>query len=206
MLNRTYDKVEALSGKYHGYINTRELLTEGVTNRQIAMLVEEEWLERVSHGHYWLAKSPYGKPKDYKAIEICTCNHEAVICAESACYYSGLIDVEPKAVVIATRRTNRGKITVKFPFVRHYFVDSYFDSDQKKVSTDFGDYNIYGIERSVCDCIRLRSRMDEDLFDLIIENYRKRDHQKPERILTCAKLLRVEKQARDMLNISAELT
>lgn len=201
MLAKTYERVEALSARYHGYINTRELLREGITNRQIAMLVDEEWLERVSHGHYWLERAPYEKPADYKAIEICTCNKEAVICAESACYYNGLIDFEPKSVVIATRRTNRGKITVKFPFVRHYFVDSLFELDQRKVTTDFGEYTVYNTERSICDCIRLRSKIDLNLFSLIMENYRKSKDRQTGRLLDYARLMRVEKQARDILGL-----
>ena len=46
----TYYKLEDLYGKYGGYISTRELLGEGFSNRQIAALTEENYLEKVWHG------------------------------------------------------------------------------------------------------------------------------------------------------------
>lgn len=50
----TYDRLEDLYGKYGGYISTGELLGEGFSNRQIAALIEENYLEKVCHGCYWM--------------------------------------------------------------------------------------------------------------------------------------------------------
>ena len=34
---------------------------------------------------------------------------------------------------------------------------------------------VYDIERSVCDCIRFKNTIDDDIFSLVIERYRKQD-------------------------------
>ena len=39
------------------------------------------------------------KPADYKAVEVGLVNPKAVICADSACFYQGLIDIEPETLL-----------------------------------------------------------------------------------------------------------
>lgn len=86
-----YDKVKYIADKYKGYIDTEDLMKEGLTNRQIGLLTAEGKLEKVAHGHYWIISPEFSKPEDYKAVEVARVNRKAVICADSACYYMGLI-------------------------------------------------------------------------------------------------------------------
>ena len=175
VIKDTYIKCYRLSQKYDGYISTSELLREGLTNRQISEFVVNGMLEKVCYGIYWFNCADYDKPGDYKAIEICRCNPRAVICADSACFYQGLIEVEPPVVSVATRRDDRRKITMNFPVTRHYYSGSSFSEHQKIIDTEFGNYMVYDIERSVCDCIRFKNTIDDDIFSLVIERYRKQD-------------------------------
>ena len=96
-----YDKVKYIADKYKGYIDTEDLMKEGLTNRQIGLLTAEGKLEKVAHGHYWIISPEFSKPEDYKAVEVARVNRKAVICADSACYYMGLIDKEPEILSIA---------------------------------------------------------------------------------------------------------
>lgn len=190
MLRETVIKIEKLSRKYNGYISTEELLAEGITNRQIGVFVEIEMLERVCHGHYWFQCFPGAKPVDYKAVEVCFSDPEAVVCAASACFYLGLIDQEPEKLSVATKRSDRRKIGMNFPIVRHYYSERTFGAYQDIVKTEFGIYRIYDIDRSVCDCIRFRKEIGEDLFAYVLECYRKRDGA-GEKLLQYAKTLRL---------------
>ena len=109
-----YDKVKYIADKYKGYIDTEDLMKEGLTNRQIGLLTAEGKLEKVAHGHYWIISPEFSKPEDYKAVEVARVNRKAVICADSACYYMGLIDKEPEILSIATRRSDRHKMKMNF--------------------------------------------------------------------------------------------
>ena len=42
-----YDKVKYIADKYKGYIDTEDLMKEGLTNRQIGLLTAEGKLEKV---------------------------------------------------------------------------------------------------------------------------------------------------------------
>ena len=66
MRENTYIKIGALYSRYRGYVGTQDLLSEGFSNRQISVLVEEGYLEKICHGHYWIAGRQYRKPSDYK--------------------------------------------------------------------------------------------------------------------------------------------
>lgn len=175
MIKDTCIKCYRLSQKYNGYISTSELLREGLTNRQISEFAANNMLEKVCYGVYWFSCADYTKPDDYKAIEICRSDPRAVICADSACFYQGLIEVEPSVVSVATRRDDRSKIAMNFPVTRHYYSGSSFLEHQKTVKTDFGQYAVYDLERSVCDCIRYKNTIDDDVFCLVIERYREQD-------------------------------
>ena len=201
MRQRTYDNVARLDEKYHGYIKTTDLLSEGLTNRQIAQLQLEGYLDKISNGYFWLSKSKLKKPWDYKAVEMGFVNENAVVIAGSACYYQGLIQEEPPVLSIATRRSDRHKMKFPFSVSRHYLAEDMFESDMKSVQTEFGSYRIYSIDRSVCDCIRFREDLEDHIFDLVIENYQKKyaDERRRERMLTYARMMKFEEKARRVL-------
>lgn len=195
MLRETVIKIERLSRKYKGYISTEELLQEGITNRQIGVFVEIEMLERVCHGHYWFQCCNFPKPWDYKAVEVSFSDPEAVICADSACFYLGLIDREPERLSVATRRSDRRKIQMNFPVSRHYYSERMFPEHQNILETEHGKYRIYDIERSVCDVVRFRDGLEEDIFAYVIESYKKRNLP-VEKLLKYARELRIFNQVK----------
>lgn len=201
MRQHTYERVENLYHKGYKYITTKDLLKEGFTNRQIFSLQQEGYLEKIANGCFWLTHEGAEKPYDYKAVEVGLVNKEAVIIADSACFYQGLIDIEPSSLSIATRRNDRHKMVFPFEVTRHYFAESGYDEGKRKIETSFGDYHVYEIGRSVCDCIRFRESIDGDIFNLIIENYQKEYHDKrmKERLLAYARMMKFEDKAKKIL-------
>lgn len=187
----TYYKLENLYKRYKGYISTKELLNEGFSNRQIADLVKENYLERVCYGHYWMMQCGHKKPKDYKCIEVCLGSQRAVIAMKSACFYQEIIDTEPEVLIVATERTDRSKMKMRFPVERHYFSDSNFRIGLRSVKTEFGSYNIYNVERSICDMIRLKNVASWEGFLEEISCRIMLEKEQHEQILRYAKMLRM---------------
>lgn len=170
MRENTYIKIETLYSKYRGYVGTKNLLAEGFSNRQISTLVEEGYLEKICYGYYWLAGKQCRKPTDYKCIEVCLSDPSAVICMNSALYYQGVLDVEPNCLSIATERTDRSKIKMNFMVQRHYFSKGNFNAGIRKKETEFGNYNIYDIERTVCDLYRIGGKTEIEIVKNIKGN------------------------------------
>ena len=102
MREKTYRRLEGLSRIRGGYLSTKELLTAGLTNRQIAALTRENRLQKISHGVYYLEEEEMDKPSDHKALEMAMVNERAVVCAQSACWLHGLFRDEPERFTMAT--------------------------------------------------------------------------------------------------------
>lgn len=199
MLQRTYDKVNALFEEGNGYLPTRKMLDNKITTIQIRTMLEEGKIEKISHGNYWNLMSGKKKPKNYKMLEACMTNRKAVICSLSACYYHGLLDEEPDKLYVATARTDRGGMKLNFPVSRHYFSVSSFEDDVLNVKTGGGEIRVYDVDRSVCDCIRLEKEIGRDMVELVVENYKKSNKKKPTHLLQYADRMRYGKIVREYL-------
>lgn len=199
MLLNTFQRVIKLFEDNNGYRNAAQLKEAKVTTVQIKELVTKGIIERVSHGHYWLIDEENGKPENYKMLEACMTNPKAVICADSACYYHGLIPKEPEKLSVATLKTDRSRMQLKFPITRHYYSDLAFEQDIQKIDTPYGVLRIYDLERSVCDTIRFRDDIGEEEVAEIVRNYMKRENKQMERLLAYADAMRVGRIVRTKL-------
>ena len=198
MRQKIYDRVAYIAANTKNYISTKDMLREGVTNRQIANLQEEGCLEKIVNGLIWYTGNGQEKPPNYKAIEIGKVNPNAVICAETSCYLQGLIDIEPNVFTVATRRSDRQGMNMPFATRRHYFADSCFDDNIITVETAYGIYHMYGLERSVCDCIRFREEIQSDIYEMVILNHKRmQEDAMVERMLAYAKAMKFEKKMRE---------
>lgn len=194
----------SLAANTKNYLSTKDLLRAGVTNRQIANLQEEGRIEKIVNGLFWYTGNGQEKPFDYKAIEIGKVNPDAVIYTEASCYLQGFIDVEPNVFTVAMRRSDRRGMKMPFETRRHYFADSCFDNDIITVETAYGSYHMYDLERSICDCIRFREKIEPDIYKMILLIHQKiQEKSMVERMLTYAKAMKFEKKMReDIIRIS----
>ncbi|MCI8378976.1 MAG: type IV toxin-antitoxin system AbiEi family antitoxin domain-containing protein [Lachnospiraceae bacterium] len=199
MLLNTYEKVTKLFRDGNGYRNAAQLKDAKVTTVQIKELVSKGILERVSHGHYWLIDEEKGKPENFEMLEACMVNPRAVICADSACYYHGLIQKAPERLSVATLKTDRSKMQLNFPVTRHYYSDLAFEQDLEVVETPYGQIRIYALERSVCDTIRFRADIGIETVEHIVQNYMKLENRQMGRLLAYADAMRVGKIVRTTL-------
>lgn len=202
MRKNTYDRFNSLSSNYKGYISTRDLIREGFSNRQILCFQKEGMLEKIANGYFWMSGAGIKKPTDYKAVEVGFVNGNAVIVADSACFYQGFIDVEPKKLSVATRRSDRRLMVFPFEVTRHYLAEDNFKDRLKTVKTNYGSYQIYDIDRSVWDCIRFRDSIESDIFDLIMEKYRSIiDDDRKIKFLEYSKTMKFEERARKLFSL-----
>jgi predicted transcriptional regulator of viral defense system len=157
-----------------GYMSFKELQKKGVTVLQIREMEEAGVLEKFARGWYWCNDCGFAKPADHKYVEIAKVNPKAVICMESACFLSGIIDEEPQEIRLATERTDRKKMELDFDTKRFYFKRTGIKGEIVEKKTKCGSYYYYSPERTFCDCIRLQNKIDKDVFDEIMTEYKDR--------------------------------
>ncbi len=191
MLKRTYDRIYALFEKSGGYLATRTMLDHKVSTIHIKELLEDGDIEKVSHGNYWGAFLHIEKPENYKMIEACMTNSKAVICGPSACHYHGLLRKEPDKLFIATSRVDRGGMKLTFPVSRHFYSKECFDEDRHTVMMNGIPVLIYGVDRSVCDCIRMEEEIGQGTVNEVVRAYKKLETRDLEKLLDYADRMRV---------------
>ncbi len=199
MLLDTYEKVTELFQNGNRYRSASQLRESKVTTVQIKELLEKGVLEKVSHGYYWFVDEKNGKPENFEMIEACLINKRAVICADSACYFHGLLEEKPEVLSIATLKTDRSKMHLNFPTKRHYFSDLAFGEDMEEVELKEGVIRVYSLERSVCDAIRFREDIGKKTVDQIVRNFMKLENMEMDRLLAYADAMRVGKIVRTRL-------
>ena len=175
MLLKTYDKIIDLFHDNHGYMSFEQLKEKGVTIAQIQELVDREILDKFARGWYWCNNCGFDTPKDRKYIEFGKVNEKAVVCMDSAGYLQKLLKEEPKVISVATERTDRKKMEFAFPVIRYYFQNTGAEDEIETVNTEFGSYRVYSVDRTVCDCIRMKSRLDERKLEEIEKAYKERN-------------------------------
>jgi predicted transcriptional regulator of viral defense system len=71
-----------------------------------------------------------------------------------------------------------------------------------KVETMFGHIvRVYGLERTICDCLRNRNKMDIAILTDAIKRYAKRKDKNLNTLMKLAKMFRVEKPLRSYMEV-----
>ncbi|MBQ6622962.1 MAG: type IV toxin-antitoxin system AbiEi family antitoxin domain-containing protein [Mogibacterium sp.] len=167
----TYDRTKDVAARHNGYVKTRMLKENGITDRQISAMVEEGTLEKIAHGCFWHPETGGEKPVYYRAIEMNMTNPRAVVSAFSAAFLHGLMDAPTEKFYFATARDDRHKMILPFETRRYYYPLQHFDKGIEVVSTPHGDYRIYNIDRAMCDCYRFRKEISPDELRALKERY-----------------------------------
>lgn len=191
MLKRTYDKIYLMFEDAGGYLSTGEMLDNGISTVHIRELLEKNRIEKVSHGNYWGTFLGMEKPENYPMIEACMTNKKAVICGPSACYYHGLLSDEPKKLYVATARSDRSAMKLSFPVSRHYFSVKGFDEELETFEYHGTTVRVTGLDRSVCDTIRIQEPQSSRMISEIIKAYRADERSNPEKLREYAEKMRV---------------
>lgn len=192
MLLRTYQKMLAAFQENHGYMSFSMLKEAGISVSQMREMEEQKILQRFARGWYWCNACGIDRPQNHKYIEVAKVNPNAVICMQSAAYLLGLTKIEPENIQVATERTDRKKMNFEYPVMHFYLQNAYMDGEVQKIHTEFGDFQIYGVERTICDCLRMKGKLEENAYLEILEYYQQKiDRQ--ERVKQYAKSLRALK-------------
>ncbi len=197
MLLTTYENIIYLFKKNNNYMNFDMLKEYGITITQINELLDRNDIYKISRG--WYGLSMIERCDNYKIIELSLVNPKIVICNQSAAFYHGLIDEEPKEVSFATKRTDRSKMNVYFSVDRHYFSAASFGNDIDILKTDVTDVKITSKDKTVCDCIRFDYQIGKGITESIVERYLMCEDKNISRLQYYAMQMRINKHINNYL-------
>ena len=152
-----------------GIAKTADFIAAGLAKYDVCNLNHDGHLERIHHGYYKLANN-YDITEEQILEALLP---EGIVCVESALFYYGYSDFTPRLWTLAVPRTiSRAKIKIDdVPIKVYYIPNQYYELG--KISADFDGttLSIYDRERTICDCFKYRTRLDNELFNKAIHTY-----------------------------------
>lgn len=182
-----------------GIVKTSQLNEIGIENYEIARMCDNGKLERVKHGYYQLAN--YMEISEEKMIA--TFLTDGIVCMESALFYYGYSDKTPLVWTIAvSRKISKSKVKIEnFP-CKIYFVQD----DKLEIGKTEGVFNgvelaVYDRERTICDCFKYKTKMDNEVFNKAINAYVADDKKNLRNLSKYAKEMKVYKKVTELMEV-----
>lgn len=148
---------------------TADFIAAGLKNYDVVSLFNQGYIERIRNGFYKL--SDQDEPnEEYLLSKLLP---QGIVCVESALFYYGYSDFAPRewAVAIPRSFSRTVKAMQEVP-VKAYYVQNKFHH----FGATSGTFNgvilpVYDRERTICDCFKYRTKLDNEIFNKAINAY-----------------------------------
>jgi predicted transcriptional regulator of viral defense system len=182
-----------------GIAKSADFVAAGIRAVDVVNLCNAGYLDRVRHGYYQLAEKDEATEEQILATLI----PQGVVCVESALFHYGYSDFAPRKWSVAVPRTiSRSTLDVDVLPLQTYFVQQ----DLYELGKTTGDFDgvtlpVYDRERTICDCFKYRSRLDNELFSKALNAYANDPKKNLSNLSVYAKKLRVYKKVIELMEV-----
>ena len=182
-----------------GIAKSADFVAAGMRSADVVNLCNSGFLARVRHGYYRLADIQ----EISEARLISTLIPKGIVCVESALFHYGYSDFTPRKWSIAIPRSmSRTKLEVDELSLQAYYMPSEL-YELGKTTDDFDGVTlpVYDRERTICDCFKYRSRLDNEVFSKALNAYANDTNKNLQNLSAYAKKLRVYKKVTELMEV-----
>lgn len=191
------DKIEKKIKSNNGVISTEQLVNMGISKTTLTNYVKGGLLERSGHGFYTLP----GLIEDDMYLVMLRSKH-IIFSHETALFLNGLSERTPFTHSVTIPSDASIPAAVKDLCKCYYIRPHLHKLGMVEKKTTFGNtVRCYDPERTLCDILRSRSRMDEESIIAAVKNYSNKNDKNLKNLGKYAELLRVEKQVRHYMEV-----
>ena len=182
-----------------GIAKSADFVAAGIKAADVVNLCNNGMLSRVRHGYYKLTE----KSEVSEEQLLTTLVPKGIVCVESALFHYGYSDFAPRKWSIAVPRSmSRTKLNVDVLALNPYYVQAEL-YDLGKTTGNFGGVilPIYDRERTICDCFKYRSKLDNEIFNKSLNAYANDTEKNLSNLSAYAKKLRVYKKVTELMEV-----
>lgn len=178
---------------------TSDFILAGLSNYDVAKLCNQGIIERIRNGFYQLPKNSGLKEEQL----IATLLPQGVICVESALFHYGYSDFAPREWTIAIPRSFSRTIKrmQEVPVKAYYIQKEYHDLGMTTDVFNGVTLPIYDRERTICDCFKYRTKLDNELFNKALNAYVADDKKNLTNLSKYAKEMRVYSKLMNVMEV-----
>lgn len=165
-----YDIVNGVFASVGEIAKKSDFVSAGLKDQDVYALFRQGYIERVKNGYYKLAGGDEPK-EELMLLKLMT---YGIVCVESALFYYGYNDFAPREWSIAVPRSYSRTvkaIQAEVP-VKAYYVQN----PMYHLGEAIGSFNgvmlpVYDRERTICDCFKYRTKLDNEIFNKAVNAY-----------------------------------
>lgn len=182
-----------------GIAKSADFVAAGICAVDVVNLCNAGYLDRVRHGYYQMAELSEISEEQMLATLI----PQGIVCVESALYHYGYSDFAPRKWSIAVPRSvSRAKLEVEaLPLQTYYVQQDIYELGKTTGKFNGVELSVYERERTICDCFKYRSRLDNELFSKALTAYANDPKKNLTNLSIYAKKLRVYKKVIELMEV-----
>lgn len=158
--------------KNNGYLTTKQMVELGIKSWHVQKLIDNGIIERVKRGIYRLCNFDF----DMEQEEICVMKMvpKGIFCLMSALALHGLTTYIPNEYQLAIDRRYKVRIPDYPPVKVFYFKEDNYRLGIEKKVINGQVIKVYNMEKTLCDCIRYRNKLDKNIISEAFKEYLRR--------------------------------
>jgi len=192
-------KIDMLLKDHNGIIRTSNAVDAGISRTTLVTLVKTGKLERIAHGQYIRS--------DNMADELYMLqlrSDKIVFSHETALFLHDMAERTPFQHSLTIPSSDKLSATLSGGCKLYYVKPELYGLGRCTVKSKMGnDVAAYDAERTICDILRSRSRIDSQVFAEAMKSYAVRKSQNWNRLREYAEAFRVTKLLRQYLEVLA---
>lgn len=147
-----------------------DLVSAGLKSQDVYALVQQGYIERIKRGYY--KKSVGEVPKEEQLLSKLMIT--GIVCVESALFYYGYSDFAPREWSISVPRSYSRTVKLmqeEVPVKAYYVQKNLYHLGETTGTFNGVALPVYDRERTICDCFKYRTKLDNELFNKAVNSY-----------------------------------
>lgn len=180
-------------------VKTADFKAAGLSNYDVAKLCKDGIIERIRNGIYRLPEN-YGISEEQLISMLLP---HGIVCVESALFFYGYSDFTPREWSIAVPRTFRNQISNmhEVPVKAYYIQKEYINLGKTDGNFNGVTLPVYDRERTICDCFKYRTKLDNETFNKALNAYVADDKKNINNLSKYAKEMRVYSKMMSVMEV-----
>ncbi|MFW6047291.1 MAG: type IV toxin-antitoxin system AbiEi family antitoxin domain-containing protein [Candidatus Woesearchaeota archaeon] len=168
--NQRFQEIKKVFKENNGYVHTQDIIEAGIHTSYLYQMGKRGIINKIKRGLYHWQDNNF-MPED-ELIQVSKIVPKGVFCLLSSLSYYEITTVEAWEYYIAIERTqHRPKVPDYPPINFFYFSEKSYETGIKKVNINGEEVKMYDLEKTICDCIRYRNKIGQDIVKEALNDY-----------------------------------
>ena len=189
-----YNKIKKIIEKNNVIITARDIEKNNINRYYIRELEKKGYIKRILHGIYALSN------KDINEFWLMSQRYKkGIFSHNTALYFYGLTDRTP----LKTDITFPNSIRLNNDYLKiHYIKNERLNLGLTTIELEKGvEVPVYDLERTICDIIRDKNKIDPQIFNMAMKEYAKKEKKNLRLLYKYAKEFNIEKKLQQYMEV-----